>query len=106
MSNGAMRSVVDPNDAFGDQMPNAGNQCCTANTLQICNAPDSNNNNVNVNMVDALCAALGYSDGTIVREANDNSCPESHAVAQDGSIWSSDYVNSNGWGAEYLCSQT
>ena len=104
-SQGAMRAVVDPNNAMGDTMPNAGNSCCTANTLQICNAPNSNNNGVNVNMVDALCASLGYANGTIVREVNNNSCPQAHAVAQDGTSWSSDYVNNEGFGAEYRCSQ-
>jgi cysteine-rich repeat protein len=103
-SNGAMRSVVDPNDANGDVMPMAGGSCCN-NNLQLCNSPDSNNNGVNVDMVDALCASLGYSDGVIVRESNDNVCPQAHALTADGSSWSSDYINNGGWGAEYRCSQ-
>ncbi len=72
---------------------------------QICNSPDSNNNGVNVVMVDALCASLGYSSGTIVRELNSNGCAEAHALSQDGLNWSSDYQGSSGFGAEYLCEQ-
>ena len=97
-----MRSVVDPGDAQGDLMPMQNAGCCQQ-ALQLCNAPDSNNNGVNVNMVGALCAALGYGQGTIVREVNSNVCAEPHAVAANGLDWSSDWVNSAGYGAEYLC---
>ena len=43
-------------------------------------------------------------DGMIVREVNSNSCPQAHAIAQDGSNWSSDYISNVGFGAEYRCS--
>ena len=56
-------------------------------------------------MVQALCGMLGYANGEIVREVNNNGCPEPHAVQQDGSIWDSDFVGSSGSGMEYLCSQ-
>ena len=59
----------------------------------------------NVDMVQALCASLGYANGTIVRELFNNSCPEPHAVAQDGSEWTSDFQSSQGSGMEYLCFQ-
>ena len=106
-SNTAMRAVVDPDDNAGDAMPNSGGSCCGEgnNVNQRCNAPDSNNNNVNVDMIQALCASLGYAEGTIVREVFNNSCPEPHAVEQDGSIWDSDFAFSQGSGMEYLCSQ-
>ena len=101
-----MRAVVDPNNNAGEAMPDSGGSCCGNNAInQRCNAPDSNNNNVNVDMVQALCASLGYANGTIVRELFNNSCPEPHAVAQDGSEWTSDFQSSQGSGMEYLCFQ-
>jgi cysteine-rich repeat protein len=101
----AMRACVDPNDANGDAMPNSKAGCCNG-PMGLCNAPDSNNNGQNnVVMVDALCAALGYSEGTIVREVNNNSCPQAHAVTQDGGQWSSDWQSQPaGAGLEYRCS--
>jgi len=105
-SNTAMRAVVDPNDDAGDAMPDSGGSCCSNNGVnQRCNAPDSENNGVNVDMVTALCASLGYTHGEIVREMLGNACPEPHAVADDGSEWSSDFVGSSGSGMEYRCSQ-
>ena len=101
-SNSAMRSVVDPGNMQGDMMPQNNAGCCQA-ALQLCNAPDSNNNNVNVDMVAALCASLGYGQGTIIREVFNNVCAEPHALAPNGLDWSSDWVNSSGHGAEYLC---
>jgi cysteine-rich repeat protein len=105
-SAGAMRAVVDPNNASGDNMPNSYSGCCSnASQTSICNAPDSlNNGNGNVVMVDALCASLGYSNGQIIREVNNNSCPEPTALSADGLSWTSDWVSSQGFGAEYLCS--
>jgi hypothetical protein len=102
-SGGALRAAVDPNDANGDMMPVSFNGCC-AGPLGLCNAPDMSNNNVNVVMVEALCEALGYSEGMVLRQENGNSCPEPHAVTSDGLQWSSDWVNSLGAGMEYLCS--
>jgi hypothetical protein len=100
---GSMRSLVDPGDANGDMMPNSYGGCCNG-PMGLCNAPDSNNNGVNVVMVEALCASLGYGNGEIVREENGNSCPEAHAETQDGLQWDSDFVSSQGAGLEYLCS--
>jgi cysteine-rich repeat protein len=103
-SGGSMRALVDPDDANGDMMPNSYGGCCNG-PMGLCNAPDSNNNNNGgVVMVEALCAALGYDTGMIVRQENGNSCPEAHAVTQDGLQWSSDWVSSQGAGLEYLCS--
>jgi cysteine-rich repeat protein len=102
-SSSALRSMVDPNNAAGDTMPDAYNGCCTG-PLGLCNAPDSANNDVPVNMVGALCTALGYSNGTIIREVNSNVCPEPHANTASGKSWGSDFFNSAGFGAEYLCS--
>ena len=105
-SGGAMRSVVDRNNQDGDAIPNQNAGCCSNNAMNgICNSPDSNNNGVNVDMVTALCNALGYGFGTIVREVANNSCPEPHAVDPTGHAWDSDFVSSQGFGAEYLCSQ-
>jgi cysteine-rich repeat protein len=105
MSQGAMRSLVDPNDANGDAIPNSFSGCCAMGNQSICNAPNSaNNGNGNVVMVEALCASLGYSEGSIVREVNNNSCPKPAALTADGTSWTSNYVNVDGFGAEYLCS--
>ena len=104
-SGSALRAVVDPNDQSGEAMPNINAGCCS-NGVQNgkCNAPDSDNNGVNINMVEALCAALGYDNGMIVRQLNNNACPEPHVTVADGSNWTSDWVGSQGFGAEYLCS--
>jgi cysteine-rich repeat protein len=103
-STGAMRACVDPNDANGDAMPNSFGGCCNG-PMGLCNAPNSHNNGVNVVMVEALCASLGYSSGTLVREINDNTCPQPHALTPDGLSWSSDWSsNPAGAGMEYLCS--
>ena len=104
-SGSTLRSAVDPGDGRGDDMPTAGDWagCCDV-PLGLCNAPNSVNNGVGVDMVTALCNALGYANGTILREVlNSNFCPESHAVTADGQDWDSDFVDSQGWGAEYLC---
>jgi cysteine-rich repeat protein len=99
----ALRSMPDPNDVSGDMIANVDAGCCNG-PLGLCNAPDSNNNGVGVDMVAALCSALGYSNGMIVREVASNSCPESHVLSADGLEWTSDFVSSQGFGAEYLCS--
>ncbi|WP_258182930.1 DUF4215 domain-containing protein [Enhygromyxa salina] len=99
----ALRAAIDPDDQNGDDMPDSYGGCCNA-PLGLCNAPNSTNNGVGVDMVTALCNALGYASGSIVREVASNSCPEIHAISQDGQEWGSDFVSSQGYGAEYLCS--
>jgi hypothetical protein len=101
----ALRAQVDPNDAQGNNF--GGNYaCCTANGPgDVCNAPDSANNGVNVNGVKALCNALGYQNGTILRQSSSNSCPQAHSIDATGTNWSSDWQSSPaGYGAEYQCS--
>ena len=99
---GALRAVVDPGDAHGNDMPVRFNGCCSE-PLGLCNAPDGNNNGVNFDGGQALCHALGYERGRIVRISNENTCPEVHAISDDGQLWSSDFFNSNGYGAEFEC---
>lgn len=102
-TDGAVRAVVDPGNQVGDLMPTSHDgRCCTA-TLGVCNAPDNLNNGVNVNNADALCRALGYDDGVLVRSVSSNQCPEAHAVRSRGDAWATDYSTSNGYGAEWRC---
>lgn len=85
-------------------MPNSSNGCCTG-PLGLCNAPNSANNGVPIDMVDALCDALGYQNGVIIRESlSSNTCPEVHVLDPAGQQWTSDFVDSLGYGAEYRCS--
>ncbi len=105
-----MRAVYDRNDEYGDALPTAADLGNCGNEIfphAMYNAPDGNNNEVALDgggeMVTALCAALGYSSGTIVREVDFNHCPEVHALGVDGQAWSSDVVSSSGFGAEYRC---
>ena len=101
-----LRAAVDPNNAEGDTMPdeNTADGCCTAEVplFGICNAPDSVNNGVSIDAAEALCFALGYESGSLT-EVNENSCPEANAVIADGSDWTSDFVDSNGYGSTYTC---
>lgn len=102
-STSAMRSLVDPGNGLGDIYPETfDNNCCSA-PGGLCNAPDSANNGVAVDMVAALCTALGYSGGMVLREESSNFCPEPHAVDADGQQWDSDFIDSDGFGAEYRC---
>ncbi|MEZ4428483.1 MAG: DUF4215 domain-containing protein, partial [Nannocystaceae bacterium] len=98
----AMRSVVDPNNANGDNMPNVDLGCCNA-PLGLCNSPDSNNNGVGINNAAALCNALGYQSGQYLASVNNNSCPEPHVTDNTGLVWTSDFVNSQGFGRIWLC---
>jgi hypothetical protein len=99
-----LRAQVDPNNQIGDRFDVGGAACCSAsNPHGICNAPNAANNGVGINMVNALCYALGYKSGRIIREGSDNWCPEPHVTNTTGTNWTSDFVNSNGYGAEYEC---
>jgi hypothetical protein len=94
--------MVDPNNANGDSWANSYSGCCKQ-PMGLCNAPDPSNNGVNLDPAKAMCSALGYSTGIIVRWVNSNTCPEVHAVTADGKKWSSDFTNAAGYGAEYKC---
>jgi hypothetical protein len=103
-SSGTVRALVDPGNALGDQMATNYSGCCGSNDKDgLCNAPDSNNNGVNVNSAQALCNALGYVTGQLVASVNSNTCPEVHVLTADGLNWSSDYVSSNGYGRQWKC---
>ena len=56
-----MRAAVDTNNARGDDIPTPMDHvgCCTA-PMGSCNAPDSTNNGVQIDMVEAMCFGLGY----------------------------------------------
>ena len=103
-SGGAVRSVVDPNNQNGDTMPNTYAGCCNG-PLGLCNAPDANNNGVNIGVSNAkaLCSALGYADGAFLASPANNSCPEPHATDATGKAWSSDWVSSQGFGQIWKC---
>lgn len=99
-----VRSLVDPGDALGDTNPNSFVDCCSAIAPNdICNAFDSNGNDTGVDQITALCNLLGYRSGTITREVSVNACPEAHTPATDGQSWTSDFVLSDGYGAEFKC---
>ena len=86
-------------------MPTTQSQgCCTAQItiFGVCNAPDSNNNGVQIDAADALCNALGYNSGSLTW-AEINACPEVNAITADGSDWTSDFVRSEGYGKTYTC---
>jgi hypothetical protein len=93
-----LRALVDPGDATADVIPATFNDCCSgANPTDVCNAPNTAAD------ADALCKALGWGSGTLIRDVVDNFCPEAGALQPDGSDWSSDFVEENGYGAEYQC---
>jgi hypothetical protein len=101
----ALRTLVDPGNAIGDTIPSSSSGCCSVSAPNdVCNAPDSICNGEWIDCIDALCRVLGYRLGEIVREVASNSCPESHALDTTGVDWTSDYIGSSGYGAEYLCS--
>ena len=102
-----LRAAVDPDNAEGGTMPDellSLNGCCSAEfpLFGICNAPNSDNNGVSIDAAEALCFALGYESGSLT-ELFTNSCPEANAVTADGSDWTSDFVESNGFGTTYTC---
>jgi hypothetical protein len=104
-STGTVRAVVDPDNKEGDKMPTNYSGCCSANApLGVCNGPDASNNKINIDNAKALCNALGYQNGVLAASGPSNSCPEAHALTADGTKWSSDYVNSDGYGRHWKCS--
>lgn len=93
-----LRALVDPGDGTGDTIPATYTDCCSgANPTDVCNAPNTAGD------ADALCKALGWATGTLVRDVVSNFCPEASALSPDGSDWSSDFVQADGYGAEYRC---
>ena len=104
---GAMRAAVDPGNAEGDVMPDdnlAPQGCCTSEVplFGVCNAPDANNNGVPIDAAEALCFALGYETGSLTW-VESNGCPEANTLTEDGSDWTSDFVESSGFGQTYTC---
>lgn len=77
-------------------MPNSYGGCCTG-PPGLCNGPHSTNNGVPIDMVDALCNALGYQTGMILREGADNDCPQVHVLD------ASDFQSDAAYGSEYQC---
>jgi hypothetical protein len=104
--NTVLRSQIDPGNAQGDSFNVGSYACCSQNNPNaVCNAPDPNNNNVNINGAKALCNALGYQNGAYIRQDNSNGCPQAHAVDGTGTNWNSDWQGSPaGGGLEYQCS--
>jgi len=77
--------------------------CCEQIPLfGLCNAPDANNNGVPIDAAEALCSALGYESGSLTW-VDENTCPEANAITADGSDWTSDFVDSSGYGQTYTC---
>ena len=98
-SSGALRALVDPGNAAGDDISgDPGFGCAsTSSPYKLHNAPDKPED------ASALCRALGYADGT-VEAVNSNSCPEPTSLDADGKDWTSDYVTSFGFGRVFTCS--
>ena len=95
----ALRALVDPGNLNGDDMSGGAAICCSGtNNDAVCNSPDKPAD------ATALCRALGYVSGSVV-SVNSNLCPEAEdfSTANDGSNWSSDFVNSNGYGQSFTC---
>ena len=104
-SSSALRTVIDPGNAAGDTMPATPFTCSSdAEPMWVSNAPDSNCNGSGIDCIQALCRALGYQNGFLLREVPSNVCPEPHSLNSEGTDWTSDFVPSDGWGAEYQCS--
>jgi len=101
-NSGTLRSVVDPNNQNGDAMPTSYSGCCKG-PMGLCNGPDANNNGVAIDNAKALCSALGYKNGQHVRWQESNTCPEPHVLDTEGQNWTSDWVTSHGYGAEWKC---
>jgi hypothetical protein len=99
-----LRAAVDPERAFVGTWPDSTHFTgCCSKALGMCNAFDSNNNGVDLDPADVLCRALGYESGEIVRESTVNSCPEIHVDDDAGQEWTTDFVNSSGYGSDYRC---
>ncbi len=103
----ALRASLDIDNVHGDQMPTAEDytdDCCTEEESfgGVCNAPDEDNNGVPIDAAQALCDALGYENGTLT-SVNNNSCPEVNTTTEDGSNWTSDFVEEDGYGNTYTC---
>lgn len=101
-SGGTLRAAVDPKREHVGKWPETYSGCCRE-PMGLCNSFDSANNGVRVSPADALCWALGFDKGEIVRESTGNSCPEIHVNDDDGQEWTSDWVTSDGYGSDYRC---
>jgi len=102
-ASGTLRSLPDPGNLNND-FPTSRNSCATASDPRsISNGFNSANNGVVGNNIKSLCFALGYANGTIIREEAGNACPEPHTASSDGTGWDSDWVDSGGSGNEYQC---
>jgi hypothetical protein len=97
-----LRAAVDPKREHVGKWPSSYSGCCRE-PMGLCNSFDSNNNGVRVSPADALCWALGFEKGEIVRESTGNSCPEINVNDDDGQEWTSDWVSSDGYGSDYRC---
>lgn len=94
----ALRALVDPDDAAGDDMSGNLAGCATASVpTSISNAPDKPED------ANALCRALGFASGTVER-VNANVCPEPTALDPEGQTWTNDYIASAGYGRVFTCS--
>jgi hypothetical protein len=98
-----LRTLVDPDDALGDAFPEHVAGCADSNAPHDKhNAPTGASDLPGISSIDALCWALGYSSGSLVRELV-NFCPEPYALDPDGLEWGSSLEGSSGAGAEYVC---
>lgn len=106
---GALRAVVDPDDAGGSTLPTSPNGCCSAaHPRSICNAPKANNNGVGgIDSGDALCKAMGFASGAVVQETDNNYCSKPHALSANGATWTSNFqtTGNDGFGQQYRCTR-
>jgi hypothetical protein len=104
LESNTMRALLDPGDATGNAIPTSFGSCCSAaNPTDVCNAPNADSNGSGIDSITALCRAIGYNQGTIVREVDENTCPEVNAIDTEGASWTSDFVDATGYGAEFRC---
>jgi hypothetical protein len=103
------RAVVDPGNAGGASYPTSSGGCASAgNPRGISNAPRGDNDGQGgLNAGDALCKAMGFASGTVVRESSFNTCPRPYSTTSNGSNWTSTWTGSNpyNYGVEYRCTR-
>ena len=76
---------------------------CCRGALGRCDPPDLNNNGLGVDAALALCQALGYTSGVLLRSTTSSICPEVTALSSDGLSWGSDFLDSPGAGQMWQC---
>lgn len=100
-TSGVVRALVDPGDAFGQDMTGERNTatggCATSEDPNgIANAPVTDAD------ARALCRALGYDSGS-VEVVDNNFCPKPQSLDPTGGNWGSDFLFASGYGQVFTC---